>query len=82
MSKTSWLKRKDTAAQLIHNFPRISHKELSDATAGFDEQNLIGLGSYGRVYRGVLPDEIAIAVKVLHVQSRTQRRVLTENAKY
>ncbi|XP_059458419.1 putative leucine-rich repeat receptor-like serine/threonine-protein kinase At2g24130 [Corylus avellana] len=61
--------RKPTTPELIHNFPRITHKELSDATAGFDEQSLIGSGSYGRVYRGVLPDGTAIAVKVLHVQS-------------
>jgi Leucine-rich repeat (LRR) protein len=60
---------KPTTPELIHNFPRITHKELSDATAGFDEQSLIGSGSYGRVYRGVLPDGTAIAVKVLHVQS-------------
>jgi len=61
--------RKPTTPELIHNFPRITHKELSDATGGFDEQSLIGSGSYGRVYRGVLPDGTAIAVKVLHVQS-------------
>ncbi|XP_062157014.1 putative leucine-rich repeat receptor-like serine/threonine-protein kinase At2g24130 isoform X2 [Alnus glutinosa] len=61
--------RKPTIPELIHSFPRITHKELSDATGGFDEQSLIGSGSYGRVYRGVLPDGTAIAVKVLHVQS-------------
>ncbi|KAI3442521.1 Protein kinase domain-containing protein, partial [Psidium guajava] len=52
-----------------YNFPRITYKELADATGGFDDQSLVGSGSYGRVYKGVLPDGTAIAVKVLHVQS-------------
>ncbi|KAF3450994.1 hypothetical protein FNV43_RR07083 [Rhamnella rubrinervis] len=55
--------------ELIHNFPRITYRELSEATGGFDEQRLIGSGSYGRVYRGVLPDGTAIAVKVLQLQT-------------
>jgi len=46
--------------------PRISYWELVDATDGFSEVNLIGKGGYGHVYRGVLHDETAIAVKVLH----------------
>jgi hypothetical protein len=58
-----------TTPELNYNFPRITHKELSDATAGFNERSLIGSGSHGRVYRGVLPDGTTIAVKVLNVQS-------------
>lgn len=54
---------------LVHNFPRITHRELVEATGGFDQQNLIGSGSYGRVFRGVLPDGTVVAVKVLTVQS-------------
>ncbi|KAI4387094.1 hypothetical protein MLD38_004952 [Melastoma candidum] len=54
---------------LVPNFPRITHKELEEATGGFDAQRLIGSGSYGRVYKGALPDGTQIAVKVLHVQS-------------
>lgn len=46
--------------------PRISYRELVDATDGFSEVNLIGRGGYGHVYRGVLHDGMAIAVKVLH----------------
>ena len=61
--------RKPTTPELIHNIPRITYKELSDATSGFDDQRLVGSGSFGRVYRGVLPDGTAIAVKVLHLQS-------------
>lgn len=54
---------------LTRNFPRITYKELLDATDGFDEQRIVGSGSYGRVYRGVLPDGAQIAVKVLHLQT-------------
>ncbi|XP_052727134.1 putative leucine-rich repeat receptor-like serine/threonine-protein kinase At2g24130 [Vigna angularis] len=55
--------------ELISNFPRITYKELSDATGGFDNQRLVGSGSYGHVYRGVLADGTPVAVKVLHLQS-------------
>ncbi|PPR96865.1 hypothetical protein GOBAR_AA23806 [Gossypium barbadense] len=60
---------KSAALKITQNFPRLTYKELSDATGGFDEHKLIGTGSYGRVYKGVLPDDTSIAVKVLHLQS-------------
>ncbi|KAB1218822.1 hypothetical protein CJ030_MR3G007321 [Morella rubra] len=69
--------RKTSTPELIHNFPRITHKELSDATAGFDDQGLIGSGSYGRVYRGVLSGATAIAVKVLYLQSGNSTKTFT-----
>ncbi|RLM55169.1 putative leucine-rich repeat receptor-like serine/threonine-protein kinase [Panicum miliaceum] len=46
--------------------PRISYRELVDATDGFSEVNSIGKGGYGHVYRGVLHGGTEIAVKVLH----------------
>lgn len=55
--------------ELIHNFPRITYKELFDATGGFDEERKLGSGSYGRVYEGLLPDGTHIAVKVLQLQT-------------
>ncbi|KAI4331170.1 hypothetical protein MLD38_029381 [Melastoma candidum] len=59
---------------LLPNFPRITYKELEEATGGFDDQRLVGSGSYGRVYKGALPDGTQIAVKVLHVQSGNSTR--------
>ncbi|KQK19243.1 putative leucine-rich repeat receptor-like serine/threonine-protein kinase At2g24130 [Brachypodium distachyon] len=48
-----------------NNHPRISHRELSDATGGFEESSLIGAGRFGRVYEGTLRDGTRVAVKVL-----------------
>ncbi|XVE60243.1 hypothetical protein DITRI_Ditri05aG0112900 [Diplodiscus trichospermus] len=61
--------RRPPTPEIMHKFPRITYKELSNATGGFDDNKLIGTGGYGRVYRGVLQDGTSIAVKVLHLQS-------------
>jgi Leucine-rich repeat (LRR) protein len=45
--------------------PRISHRELSEATGGFQQSSLIGAGRFGRVYEGTLRDGTRVAVKVL-----------------
>ncbi|XP_044496516.1 putative leucine-rich repeat receptor-like serine/threonine-protein kinase At2g24130 [Mangifera indica] len=67
-AKSETLRRQQTP-ELRRNFPRITYRELSKATREFDEKTLIGTGSYGRVYKGILPDGRAIAVKVLDLQS-------------
>ncbi|XP_037469257.1 putative leucine-rich repeat receptor-like serine/threonine-protein kinase At2g24130 [Triticum dicoccoides] len=45
--------------------PRISYRELSEATDGFAESRLIGAGRFGRVYEGTLRGSALVAVKVL-----------------
>ncbi|XP_059653711.1 receptor kinase-like protein Xa21 [Cornus florida] len=47
---------------------RISCEELLRATKAFSETNLIGMGSYGSVYKGMLLDGMSIAVKVFNLQ--------------
>ncbi|KDP34542.1 hypothetical protein JCGZ_11092 [Jatropha curcas] len=46
----------------------LSYQSLLKATDGFSSNNLIGTGSFGSVYKGILnPEGIVIAVKVLNL---------------
>ncbi|PHT47002.1 hypothetical protein T459_35636 [Capsicum annuum] len=47
---------------------RIPYYELIQATDALSESNLIGSGSFGSVYKGVLKSGTAIAVKVFNLQ--------------
>ncbi|XP_028784794.1 receptor kinase-like protein Xa21, partial [Neltuma alba] len=48
---------------------RVSYKELHDATDGFSSSSLVGVGSFGYVYKGTLQHfEGFVAVKVLNLQ--------------
>ncbi|KAM7484495.1 hypothetical protein LguiA_000504 [Lonicera macranthoides] len=44
-----------------------AYEELVQATNGFSEQNLLGEGGFGSVYKGYLPDGTEIAVKQLKI---------------
>ncbi|KAK4754958.1 hypothetical protein SAY87_008715 [Trapa incisa] len=48
-----------------YDLPKISYRQLVEATGGFGQSSLIGSGMFGQVYRGVLHDDTKIAVKVL-----------------
>ncbi|KAL8502098.1 hypothetical protein ACS0TY_021280 [Phlomoides rotata] len=69
LSSTQSVKERKQPPDLTQKFPRITYKELLEATRGFNEQRLVGTGSYGHVYRGTLPDGTQIAVKVLHLKT-------------
>ncbi|KAK1694774.1 hypothetical protein QYE76_011471 [Lolium multiflorum] len=48
---------------------RLAYKDLFRATSGFDSKHLLGVGGFGRVYKGVLPKsktEVAVKVVVSH----------------
>ncbi|TKW35458.2 hypothetical protein SEVIR_2G376200v4 [Setaria viridis] len=50
---------------------RFSYKDLFHATNGFKDKNLLGVGGFGRVYKGVLPgSSLDIAVKRVSHDSR------------
>ncbi|PON68242.1 GPCR kinase [Parasponia andersonii] len=51
------------------HLPKVSYKMLYEGTAGFSLDNLVGSGSFGSVYRGILgQDERVVAIKVIHLQ--------------
>ncbi|CAK9155768.1 unnamed protein product [Ilex paraguariensis] len=51
-----------------------SYPEIFDATNGFSSDNLVGKGGYAEVYRGILEDGQAIAVKRLTEASTDERK--------
>ena len=49
-----------------HGSQTLTERELEIATGGFDEANLLGKGSFGRVYKAIINDgQTVVAVKVL-----------------
>ncbi|CAL5363801.1 unnamed protein product [Camellia sinensis] len=60
-------RRKDTPSDSSKNsLLRVSYQTLVKATNGFSSFNLIGVGSFGSVYKGVIDGRI-VAVKVLNL---------------
>ncbi|KAF5464006.1 hypothetical protein F2P56_014122 [Juglans regia] len=46
----------------------ISYQELCEGTNNFCESNLLGVGGFGSVYKGILFDRTIVAIKVLSLQ--------------
>ncbi|XP_031397276.1 probable LRR receptor-like serine/threonine-protein kinase At3g47570 [Punica granatum] len=68
--------REETVTSLTEDrHLKLSYMELSQATDGFSLANKIGEGSFGVVYKGILPSsEQTVAVKVLKLQERGARK--------
>ncbi|XP_024178078.1 LRR receptor-like serine/threonine-protein kinase EFR [Rosa chinensis] len=47
---------------------RVSYQELLCATDGFNENNLLGTGGFGSVYKGTLSDGIEVAIKAFNLE--------------
>lgn len=58
--------QREEAERKEMKYPRISYGQLVEATGGFSSSSLIGSGRFGDVYKGILPDNTRIAVKVLN----------------
>ncbi|XVF19893.1 hypothetical protein REPUB_Repub11eG0150700 [Reevesia pubescens] len=83
-----WLRKRGVKAEPSSNFIlgnsilMVSFQQLLKATDGFASVNLIGQGSFGRVYRGILDqnqERNTIAVKVMNLQEQgASKSFLTE----
>ncbi|XVF82915.1 hypothetical protein PTKIN_Ptkin16aG0089500 [Pterospermum kingtungense] len=52
----------------LKKWSRISYYQLLQGTDGFSENNLLGLGNFDTVYKGILPDGAIVAIKVFNLQ--------------
>lgn len=58
---------------------RLSYQEIDSATKGFADENVIGIGGNGKVYKGVLNGGLEVAVKrISHENSEGMRAFLAE----
>ncbi|XP_039158274.1 probable LRR receptor-like serine/threonine-protein kinase At3g47570 [Eucalyptus grandis] len=69
-----WVKKKvnePVSSSMDDSHLNVSYGTLLKATEGFSSANLIGVGGFGSVYRGILKDNgTVVAVKVLHLVRR------------
>ncbi|KAJ6797823.1 putative LRR receptor-like serine/threonine-protein kinase [Iris pallida] len=68
---------------LTEQFVHLSYNEIHKATNGFSLSNLIGAGSFGSVYKGIIVDDsgsdLLVAVKVFNLEQRgSHKSFMTE----
>ncbi|CAN6581482.1 unnamed protein product [Malus baccata var. baccata] len=60
----------------------VSYSQLIESTNGFSVDNLIGLGSFGSVYKGIIPsDGTVVAIKVLNLQQQGASKSFIDECK-
>ncbi|XP_022633592.1 probable L-type lectin-domain containing receptor kinase VII.2 isoform X1 [Vigna radiata var. radiata] len=57
---------------------RISYQEICDATSGFSEEKVIGIGTSGKVYKGVLKGVVVAVKSINHETQHGMREFLAE----
>ena len=60
----------------------VSYSDLYESTNGFSDENLIGSGSFGSVYKGILAgDKKLVAVKVLNLEQQGASKSFVDECK-
>ncbi|XP_016173564.1 receptor kinase-like protein Xa21 [Arachis ipaensis] len=62
------LLKKSEMDQSMAWWKRISYYEIQEATNRFSESNLLGIRSFGKVFKGVLSGGMNVAIKVFHLE--------------
>lgn len=73
--------QKETSPTLNVGHRRISYAELVIATNEFSDANLLRVGNFGKVYKGLLNNGTMVAVKILNLQNEGAQKSFARECK-